>query len=125
MMPALRILTFSFTTAKQVWEAPGELQELSSELLQLDTLANILRSLVEAQGEGSSSIRALEPAITRLSNARKVFEERLSRTHKRNSAESRFRRRTWMRYHGEIKKVMRDVVVVRKDLTAVMLLLNL
>ncbi|KAL9624351.1 MAG: hypothetical protein Q9160_001313 [Pyrenula sp. 1 TL-2023] len=124
-MPVLKILAFSFTTAKQVWEAPGELQELSSELLQLDTLGDILRSLVEAQGEGNTSVRALEPAIARLNNARKVFEERLSKTRKTKSAGTRFKRRTWMRHHGEIKKVMRDVMVVRKDLTAVMLLLNL
>lgn len=125
VMPVLRVLSFSFTAAKQVWEAPDELQELSSELLQLSTLANILSSIVEAQGEGDSSVRALEPVVTRLSNARKVFEERLSQTRKTKSSASRFKRRTWMRHHGEIKKVMRDVVVVRKDLTAIMLLLNL
>lgn len=125
VMPALKVLAFSFTTAKEVWEAPGELQDLSSELLQLDTLANTLSSIVEAQGEGNSSLRALEPAITRLSHARKVFEERLSQTRRTKSAGSRFKRRTWMRHYGKIKNVMKDVAVVRKDLTAVILLLNL
>ena len=125
IIAVLGALSSTTEAAKEVWGAPHELQELTSELSQLNALADTLAALTRARAFRYIDLRILEKAYTTLQDGQRVFEERLSKRHKTSSVESRFRRRTWILHRGRIRKLTRDVAVIRNDFVATMLLLTL
>lgn len=112
----LPVIKFSVRSIKQIWDAPEDLQNLFSEVSQLITVVDGLDAL------GDIDASPLQPTITRLHDARKLFEEQLSKTQKKSK--ERFTRKSWMKNQLRIRKVIKDVSRARNDLMASMLLIH-
>ena len=125
IITVLVALSSSTEAAKKLWGAPHELQELASELSQLSALADTLAALTRSRTFRCIDLRTLEEAYTKMQDGQRIFEERLSNKHKSSGANSRFRRRRWILHRGRIRKLTRDVAVIRNDFFSTMLLLNL
>ena len=125
IITVLIALSSSTEAAKKLWGAPHGLQELASELSQLSALADTLAALMRSPTFRCIDLRTHEEAYTKLQDGQRIFEERLSKKHKTSGADSRFRRRTWILHRGRIRKLTRDVAVIRNDFISTMLLLNL
>ena len=125
IITVLGALSSSTEAAKKLWGAPQELQELASELNQLNALADNLTALTRTRTFRSIDQRSLQEAYAKLQGGQRLFQERLSKSYKTSDGKLRFSRRTWLLHRGQIKKLTRDMAVIRNDFVSTMLLLNL
>lgn len=117
IIAVLGVLASSTEAAQNVWAAPDELQRLAADLSELNELANRLDALTRDRGFRDNDLHSLEAPYSKLREAQKVFEERLSKRHGSNSPASRFRRRTWILHRARIKKMTRDMATIRTQLS--------
>jgi hypothetical protein len=125
LIAVIGALASSIEAAQNVWGAPDALLRLATDLSELNELANKLDALTRDQGFRDNNLHNLEAPYSKLREAQKVFEERLSKRHGSNSPASRFRRRTWILHRARIKKVTRDVATIRTQLSTVIQSLTL
>ena len=125
ILAILQALSSGIEIANRIWKAPDELNELASELEQLNTLVTILAALTRGRAFNQVDLHTFEAVYARLQLAGDMFEARLSKKSGMGSSRVRFRRRSWIKNASHVKSLTRELATIRKDLLATMLLLTL
>jgi hypothetical protein len=70
-------------------------------------------------------LQALQVPYVKLKNAQAIFEQRLVKMKEDKTLILRFSRRAWVLNRSRIKKITRDVITIRNQLSTIMLTMTL
>ena len=126
IIASLGALSCTAKAAKEFWDAPEELQLLCSELEQISILANYLGAITRERNFDFIDQRVCERAFARLQLTQTAFTKQFSRVQGGAGSHSAwFLRKTWVLHRSRIRKLAKDLSIVRQDFVKFMLLANL
>lgn len=128
IIAVLQALSSSAKAAMELWNAPQELKELIEELEQVAAVAENINGLTASHQFDTIDVTlCLARARAKLQDAQSLVVNRLTQNQpgSTTNARARFKRSTYIRERGRVKKLVRDLKSVRRDLSATLDLLNL